>query len=167
MKMENNALNEKSDIHVKIGEVKIGKPGDILKATLGSCVGIAFVWKKRNLFGLAHCLLPESSGNDFVLGAKYVNQAIPSLMALLKIKKEDIGEIDVYFAGGGNMMSQLAKRNIDHVGTLNVEAARKYLSLNGFTYKELDTGGEVGRQIFINCSSGEVYVNRFEKIQTQ
>lgn len=166
MKMESNVLDEKSDIHVKIGEVKVGKSGDILKATLGSCVGIAFVWKKKNIYGLAHCLLPESVESDFKISAKYVSQAVPSLMALLKIKKEDIDEIEVYFAGGGNMMSQLSKRNVDHIGTLNIEAARKYLKLNGFKFKELDSGGEVGRQIFVNCTSGEVYVNRFDKIQS-
>jgi chemotaxis protein CheD len=166
MKMESRLVDVKNDIHVKIGEVKVGKDGDILKATLGSCVGIAFVWKRKKLFGLAHCLLPDSPDSDLKISAKYVSQAIPSLMALLKIKKEDIEEIEVYFAGDGNMMSQLSKRNIDHVGTLNVEAAKKYLKLNGFKFKELDTGGEVGRQIFVNCTSGEVYVNRFERIQS-
>lgn len=151
------------DIHVKIGEVKIGRSGDILKATLGSCVGIAFIWRRKGVMGLAHCLLPDAPAETSNIGAKFVSQAVPSLMALLKIKPDDVKEIEVFYAGGGNMMTQLSKRNVDHIGLLNIAAAKKYLSAKGFKYKELDVGGEVGRQIFVNCTSGDVYVNRFEK----
>ncbi len=156
-------MRNENDIHVKIGEVKIGHSGDVLKATLGSCVGIVFSWRRKSLFGLAHCLLPDAPEATFVVSAKFVSQAVPSLMILLKIKPEDIKEIEVFYAGGGNMMSQLSKRNVDHIGLLNIAAAKKYLSAYGFKYKELDVGGEVGRQIFVDCSTGEVFVNRFEK----
>jgi len=156
-------LDHESDIHVKIGEVKVGRTGDILKATLGSCVGIAFIWRSKGIFGLAHCLLPDAPEVTTIIGAKYVSQAVPSLIALLKIKPGDVKEIEVFYAGGGNMMSQLAKRNIDHVGLLNIAAAKRHLSSKGFKFKELDVGGDVGRQIFVDCTSGEVYVNRFEK----
>jgi chemotaxis protein CheD len=162
--MRSNTLAHENDIHVKIGEVKVGRSGDLLKATLGSCVGIAFIWRSKGLFGLAHCLLPDAPETTSTIGAKYVSQAVPSLIALLKIKPENVNEIEVFYAGGGNMMSQLAKRNVDHVGLLNIAAAKKYLSAHGFKFKELDVGGEVGRQIFLNCSSGEVYVNRFDKV---
>ncbi len=156
-------LDKVNEIHVKIGEVKVGHSGDILKATLGSCVGIAFIWKKKGIFGLAHCLLPEAYAPSFDISAKFVSQAVPSLMVLLKITNKDIKEIEVFYAGGGNMMSQLARKNVDHVGLLNIAAVKKYLSEQGFRYKELDVGGEVGRQILVDCNSGEVTVHRFQK----
>ena len=164
MKKLRKRLSKDNQIHVKIGEVKVGHTGDVLKATLGSCVGIAFVWRRKGLFGLAHCLLPDAPETTFVISAKFVSQAVPSLMALLKVKPDDIKEIEVFYAGGGNMMSQLSKRNVDHIGLLNIAAAKKYLSANGFNYKELDVGGDVGRQIFVDCTSGDVFVNRFEKV---
>ncbi|MGZ3789992.1 MAG: chemotaxis protein CheD [Bacteriovorax sp.] len=154
------SLNE---IHVNIGEVKTGKHGDLLKATLGSCVGIAFVWKQKGLFGLAHCLLPESNGPSHAISAKYVSQAVPSLMALLKVRPENIKEIAVSIAGGGNMMSQLSRKNVDHVGTQNLAAARKYLEMYGFKYIEVDVGGDDGRQMFVDCTSGSVSVLRLQK----
>ncbi len=156
-------LGNENDIHVKIGEVKVGHHGDILKATLGSCVGIAFIWRRKGIFGLAHCLLPDAHETNFIISAKYVSQAVPSLMVLLKIKTDDIKDIEVFYAGGGNMMSQLSRRNVDHVGLLNIAAAKKYLTEQGFKFKELDVGGEVGRQIIVDCTSGDVTVNRFEK----
>ena len=61
------------------------------------------------------------------------------------------------------MMSQLARKNVDHVGLLNIAAVKKYLGEQGFRYKELDVGGEVGRQILIDCNTGEVTVHRFQK----
>lgn len=152
-----------NEIHVKIGEVKIGKEGDLLRATLGSCVGIAFIWKAKGIAGLAHCLLPEASESTFVIGAKFVSQAIPSLIALLKLKPENMNEVEVYIAGGGNMMSQLARRNVEHVGNQNITAAKKYLRIYGIPFTELDLGGDVGHQIFIDCSSGNVIVKRLEK----
>ena len=47
IKKVRDLLGNNNDIHVNIAEVKIGKNGDILKATLGSCVGIAFLWKAK------------------------------------------------------------------------------------------------------------------------
>ncbi len=157
-------MESKNEIHVKIGEVKVGRVGDLLKATLGSCVGIAFLWKEKGVCGLAHCLLPESHENTNMIGAKFVNQAIPSLMVLLKIKPENISEIEVHIAGGGNMMFQLSQRNIDHVGKQNVTAAQNKLKELGFKIKTSDVGGDEGRQIYVDCSSGDVRINRLQKI---
>jgi chemotaxis protein CheD len=163
MKKWREELVNGNEIHVKIGEVKIGKSGDLLKTVLGSCVGIAFVWKEKGLFALAHCLLPEAYGPTSVIGAKFVSQAVPSLMALLKVKPENIKEIEVSIAGGANMMSQLSRKNVDHIGSLNLAAAKKYLELNGFKFREIDVGGEEGRQMFIDCTSGQVTVLKFQK----
>ena len=151
------------DIHVKIGEVKIGREGDILRATLGSCVGIVFSWKEKKIFGLAHCLLPESPQSSSTIGAKFVSQAVPSLIALLKIKPENAREIEVYIVGGGNMMFQLSKSNVSHIGLQNIAAARKYLHLNGFKVRELELGGDDGRQVYVDCTSGKVSVVTFSK----
>lgn len=156
-------MSDKKEIHVKIGEVKIGKKGDLLRATLGSCVGIAFIWREKGMMGLAHCLLPEAADPTYAIGAKFVSQAVPSLMALLKVQPEDVDQIEVYIVGGGNMMSQLARRNVDHIGMQNISAAKKYLKSYGIHFKEIDTGGEVGHQVFVDCSSGVVTVTRLQK----
>lgn len=148
----------KNDIHVNIGEVKIGRANDILKATLGSCVGIGFTWKEKGLFGLAHCLLPECQGTNYVIGARYVTQAIPSLMLLMKIDSSESRKIEVVLAGGGNMMAQLSCQNLNNIGMQNIEAARKYLKAQGFQIKREDIGGMEGRQIFIDCTTGGIEI---------
>lgn len=148
----------KQEIHVNISEVKIGRTNEILKATLGSCVGIGFIWKEKGLFGLAHCLLPEYQDTTFVIGAKYVTQAIPSLMTLMKIDISESRKIEVVLTGGGNMMAQLSRQNQNNIGMLNVEAARKSLKAQGFHIKREDVGGMEGRQIFIDCTTGGIEI---------
>lgn len=155
-------MDNPHDIRVKIAEVKVGQSGDTLKATLGSCVGIAFIWKERDLCGLAHCLLAETT-DEFQMSAKYVSQAIPTLMKMMSITAADVHKIQVFIAGGGNMMAQLARHNVDHVGLLNIAAAKKYLTKHGFQFTELALGGDEGRQISVDCSTGEVSVLSLQK----
>ncbi len=156
---------EMNEIHVKIAEVKTGSNGDLLKATLGSCVGIAFVWKERNICGLAHCFLPETETDQHLVGAKYVNQAILSLMKLMDIKKIDVRKIEVYIAGGGNMMNRLLKSNNSQVGKFNAEAAIKYLDYYGFRIKDSMIGSPSGSKILVNCDTGEVEFVVLEELQ--
>lgn len=151
-----------NEIHVKIAEVKIGSLGDFLKTCLGSCVGILFVWKEKDLYGLAHCFLPEGEDSKNVISARYVNQGIVSLMTMMKIKKEDVNQIDVYVAGGGNMMNQLLKSNRAQIGKHNVDAMAKWLAHFGFKIKKSDLGADGGVKIHVDCSTGEVEFIRLE-----
>lgn len=137
----------------------------ILKSLLGSCVGIAFYWPERKVSGLAHCLLPEpeKSSISFQISAKYVSQAIPSLMALLKIKPEHIKEIQVTVAGGGRMMETELHKNNMHIGQSNVQMAKNCLEKLGFKSIQYDVGGDHGRQICLDCSNGSVVIHKLSK----
>ncbi|MGA7816957.1 hypothetical protein [Caballeronia sp.] len=60
---------------VRIGEVKTAGRDVILRATLGSCVGIGVLWRSRGLYALAHCLLPDAPPgevSDAGQGARYL-----------------------------------------------------------------------------------------------
>lgn len=144
--------------HVRIGEVKVTRKGEYLKATLGSCVGIAFYWRDRKCGGLAHCLLPNSPTEVNDIGAKYVNQAVHSLIILMKIKPENFKEIEVTVAGGGNMMGQLSKTNLSQVGKENAKAVLAVLSKLGFKIKHSDLQSNYGRVIELDCSDGSVNI---------
>lgn len=157
------SLITNQDIHVKIGEVKICGPGNRLKATLGSCVGIAFIWKKEKLFGLAHCLLPSTDQAHSEIGARYVPQAITSLLRLMKLEKINYNEVEVVLAGGANMLAQLSASNLNQVGELNAAAARAILKALGFSILIEDLGGNLGRQIFIDCSEATVDIKKIIK----
>ncbi len=137
-------------LDVGMGEVKIGAHYDLLQAVLGSCVGIGFIWKKAGRCGLAHCLLPEAPGQICSLGARYVNQAVPSLLKLMRATEEDYPDIEVILAGGAQMLHNGSPRF--QVGMLNAVAAKKYLGECGLQLSYCELGGRCGRRILIDCA---------------
>lgn len=136
----------------------------MLRSCLGSCVGVVFIWKEKKICGMAHCFLPHTDSEGHVMGAKYVNQGINSLMTMMKIQKADIQDIEVYVAGGANMINQLVKSKNSQIGKNNVEAAEKCLADHGFRIKRSDLGKETGIKIYVNCSTFEVEFIRLEPL---
>ena len=135
---------------VGMGELKIGADDDQLRAVLGSCVGIGFLWKKGGCCGLAHCLLPEAPEPLADIGARYVSQAVPSLLRAMGACQADYADITVILAGGASMF----QTNSEHlqIGRRNVEAAQKYLRQCGLNVCVSELGGHCGRQMLIDCA---------------
>ncbi|MEX0139287.1 chemotaxis protein CheD [Massilia sp. LMS1-1-1.1] len=137
--------------HVGMGQLSVGTHGEQLQALLGSCIGIGFIWKNGPCCGLAHCLLPEAPGADSVLGARYVSQAVPSLLRLMGVRQADYADIDVVLAGGASMFGPRNGRL--QIGRQNAEAAQKYLDQCGLHVSFCALGGRHGRQLLIDCAS--------------
>ena len=137
--------------HVGMGQLSVGTQGEQLQALLGSCIGIGFIWKNGPCCGLAHCLLPEAPGTDNALGARYVSQAVPSLLRLMGVRRADYPDIEVVLAGGASMFGPRNGRL--QIGRQNAEAAQKYLNQCGLHVSFCALGGRHGRQLLIDCAS--------------
>jgi chemotaxis protein CheD len=159
-------LLQQPEIHVSIGEVKISRGGKgVLKSSLGSCVGIALLWKKKKIYGLAHCLLAEAPGATREINARFVSQAVPSLLALMKIKTpEDFSEVEAVLAGGGNMTAPVNKDPKDLVGHINTQTAESYLKKYGIKIIHQDVGGLTGKKIRLFCETGEFVIQKIPRI---
>lgn len=145
-----------------MGEIIIGTSGEVLQSILGSCVGIIFIWKEKNINGLAHCFLPESFLLlDHELEAKYVNQAISSLIIKMGINKLDVPNIDVIICGGGH--SNIIRNKNNMVGHLNLKSARKHLKEYGFKFKEIAVEYSSGIQIKLDCTNYQISVRKFNE----
>ncbi len=138
--------------HVGMGQLSVGTPGQQLQALLGSCIGIGFIWKNGPCCGLAHCLLPEAPGAEHALGARYVSQAVPSLLRLMGVRQADYADIDVVLAGGASMFGPAHVHGRLQVGRQNAEAAQKYLAQCGLHVSFCALGGRHGRQLLIDCA---------------
>ena len=146
---------------VGMGQLSVGAHDDQLQALLGSCIGIGFLWKKGGRCGLAHCLLPEAPRLDGSLGARYVNQAVPSLLRLMGVRLADYPDIEVVVAGGGCMLDACSERF--QIGQQNIAAAKKHLALHGLHVQFMDVGGKGGRTLTIDCATQHVHVSAIEK----
>jgi chemotaxis protein CheD len=144
-------------VQVGIGELKIGGRSDRLQALLGSCVGIAFIWEKRNRCGLAHCLLPEAPGQQAGMSARYVSQAVPALLRLIGACEADYADICVVVAGGANMLNACSSRF--QIGRQNADAAEKYLRQRGLDIQYCHVGGQCGRTIVVDGGNHSYMVN--------
>ncbi|GAB2877739.1 chemotaxis protein CheD [Pseudoduganella ginsengisoli] len=153
---------------VGIGQLKIGASGGQLEAVLGSCVGIALIWKAAGRCGLAHCLLPEAPGQqasaaELAASARYVSVAVPSLLRLMGAHEEDYPDIEAVVAGGASMLDKRSQRL--QVGRQNAAAARKYLRERGLHVSATCLGGEYGRTMYVDCATQNVIVRDIVPVQ--
>ncbi len=153
-----------SDLNVHIGEVKVGRETDVLKALLGSCLGIAFIWKEKGVYGLAHCLLPEPVLRTDALGGKYVTQAIPTLLNLMNVDPSQYREIDAIITGGGNMTNPKVTGPQDLIGFMNAKTAREELRKLRIRLIHEEVGGLEGRRILVNCTTGKFEIEKIPRI---
>ena len=138
-------------LSVGIGDVRIGRPGDVLDALLGSCVAVGILWPQGQCCALAHCLLPQSPQPGWAMGARYVNQALPSLFALMGLRQRDLCEVEVVLAGGASMLGAAGVSS--GIGAENIAAACRSLAASGMIADHLDVGGRRGRTLRIDCST--------------
>jgi chemotaxis protein CheD len=145
--------------YVLSGQMQIGHGHQVLTALLGSCVGIGMIWRNQGRCGLAHCFLPDGveACED---SARYVSAAVPRLLALMGVRREQYADV---IAGGARMLNLRAVGGA--VGTRNVEAARSHLSLRGLQVRFQDVGGSQGRRLSIDCDQQTFSVVRIAREQ--
>lgn len=154
------SLNHMS--YVLSGQMQVGQGEQVLTALLGSCVGIGMIWRREGRCGLAHCFLPEGVEAG-ASSARYVSAAVPRLLALLGVRREQYDEVDVVIAGGARMLNLRALDGA--VGTRNIEVARSQLSLRGLNVAFQDVGGSQGRRLSIDCNRQTFSVVRIAREQ--
>ncbi|WP_432377677.1 chemotaxis protein CheD [Duganella sp. P38] len=147
----------RAPLQVGMGQLLAGSRDEQLSALLGSCVGIGLIWKERGRCALAHCLLPECPQMAGEFGARYVNQAVPSLLHLLGATEADCAGIEVVIAGGATMLNGCSSRL--QIGQQNADAARKYLRKFGLNVTYCRVGGKCGRTLTIDCATGSYAVH--------
>jgi len=174
-------------INVHIGEVKISQGGHELQTILGSCIGIALLWPKHGMFGLAHCLLPEQPASekpglavdsknpsrrkatneaidsDIVCGeGRYVDQAVDCLLSMMNTTH--LRDIRAVVAGGANMTKPGALQPEKLVGHLNAQCAIKQLKAKRIIIIDQDVGGEIGRKLTICGQDGSHIIRRIPRL---
>lgn len=131
----------------------VGSDSQWIVTVLGSCVSVCLFDKKRNIGGINHFMLPLWNG-DGLESPKYGNVAIMHLLTKMLefgAKKEDI--VCKLF-GGAEVLDKM--HSVYHVGQRNIELAYKMLAELNIPVVGSSTGGQSGRKILFNTSTGEV-----------
>ena len=153
-----------NEVHAQIGQVIIGRPGEYLHALLGSCIGIGVLNRDEEVYGLAHCLLYKSPDPIKKIGARYIDQAVYSLMKLMDIHEENRLRVNVFIAGGGNMTRASDSNSEKLVGCVNSQFAKKLLREKRLRLIHEEVGGCNARKVIIDCSTGDFEINNIPRL---
>lgn len=157
-------MTNSSKLHVQIGQVKTGSSGQILTAILGSCIGLGFLFPERDVFGLAHCLLSDSGKTTDKIGGRHVDQAVHSLVSLMELEPRDYRKVKAIVVGGANMTMPTDTDPKRLVGSINSKSAYTAVRKLGLRNVHIDTGGVLGRQVTIDCTTGEFEVRQIPRL---
>ena len=147
----------------------IEKPG-VIRTVLGSCVTVTMFCKRTGAASACHPVLPSCRENDACYFAgcrdkyKYVECVIPEMARLFRKSGVDMEELEVKLFGGGEMITNNStKPQVIQVGRMNAEMAMKKLAGLNIKIKSCDIGGILGRRVFFDTSTGDVWVKKLTK----
>lgn len=138
----------------------IKAPNTIRTLGLGSCVGTVLYDANREVAGLSHILLPDSSqakAGDFNL-MKYADTAIPDLLKMLQ--RMGARQIKAKIAGGAQMFQVGTGTSFMRIGDKNVQAVRNALKELNIPIVASDVGGNLGRTIEFDPVSCELSIRK-------
>lgn len=156
--------------NVGVAEIKVSTNSDTLASYgLGSCVAVAMFDPFKKIGGLAHVMLPCSRGKESEeTPGKFADLAVHHLYEEMiragargrGIRCKIVGGSQMFEIPGSNSRgSSLAGGPQAHIGSRNVEAVKKALEEKGVPLVGEDTGGNYGRTVKFNTSSGELEVS--------
>jgi chemotaxis protein CheD len=142
---------------VRMGELAISDtPGDVLVSLgLGSCIGLALVDKRAGVAGLAHIVLPVSSGTPKPETMnKFADHAVPALLDGMVERGASRVFMQAALVGGASMFAAAGLE----VGQRNAEAVRELVAGRRVPVVAEAVGGSRGRTVKVNVASGTVSV---------
>ena len=142
---------------MRMGELAISDtPGDVLVSLgLGSCIGLALVDKRAGVAGLAHIVLPASTGTPKPESLnKFADHAVPALVDGMVERGASRVFMQASLVGGASMFAGAGLE----VGARNADAVRELVAGRRVPVVAEAVGGSKGRTVKVDVKSGAVSV---------
>ena len=142
---------------VRMGELAISStPGDVLVSLgLGSCIGLALVDKRAGVAGLAHIVLPATTGAPTPEAMnKFADHAVPALVDGMVERGASRVFMQAALVGGASMFAGTGLE----VGARNADAVRELVAGRRVPVVAEAVGGSRGRTVKVDVTSGAVSV---------
>jgi chemotaxis protein CheD len=142
---------------VRMGELAVSRaPGEVLVSIgLGSCIGVALVDRARSIAGLAHVMLPESTGApDAAARWKFADVAVPALLDKVLALGASRPRVEAVLVGGARMFS-FGGSSLD-IGARNEQATLEQLAERNVNVVARATSGTKGRTIRVYVDEGRI-----------
>ena len=152
-------------IRVGIADMNTCMAGDTITTIgLGSCVGIVLYERTKNIAGLVHIMLPDSTkvrNNSNI--AKFGDTGIRELLKRVVAAGASKSRLIAKIAGGARMFEVSGLSDVGNIGARNAEAAKAILKELGIRLVAEDTGLNYGRTVELHCDTGEFYIKSVGK----
>lgn len=149
-------------IKVGIAEYDVSKNGAVLTTSgLGSCVGVALHDHTVPVSGLVHVMLPSADDMEDGNPAKFADTGVETLIDELEDVGGDRENMIAKIAGGSDMLD--FSESGSGIGQRNVEQVKETLDAHGIPIIGEDVGGNHGRSIRLEGSSGDLIVKSANK----
>ena len=147
-----------TDTMVRMGELAASKAeGDrLVSLGLGSCIGLALLDRRLGVGGLAHIVLPASSGHPELNQFKFADHAVPELVVRVVSLGARRPMLEAVLVGGASMFAGTSPAL--EVGQRNDAAVRALLAALRIRVVAAATGGSRGRTVRVDPRSGLVTV---------
>lgn len=151
---------DNNEIRIGIADFNIAlSPGILVTVGLGSCIGITLFDKIHCIGGLAHIMLPDSTQfNNVTNPLKFADLAIPILIDKMISMGATKSALKAKIAGGASMFNFSDKSMTMDIGNRNSLSVKATLNKFCIPLISEDVGGNKGRTILLNTTSGMVVI---------
>lgn len=152
-------------IKVGMADYKVGRaPDTLISYGLGSCIGISLYDPQTKIGGLLHIMLPDSNQSRANENrAKFADTGIPDMLEELIRMGAVKSRLVAKLAGGSQMFAFANASDIMRVGLRNASASKEILKKLSIPIVGEDTGGNYGRTVQIDLSTGVYKVKTIDK----
>lgn len=154
-------IEEQSIVKVGMADLNVVQRSGVIRTVgLGSCVGLTMYDPQLKVAGMAHVMLPSSDiAREGQLNiAKYADTALPALLDKLLQLGASPSRIVAKMAGGSQMFVFAGTGDTMRIGPRNVESCKLKLAELHIPLIAEDTGGNYGRTIELDASTGILYI---------
>jgi chemotaxis protein CheD len=132
-----------------------GTPHILATAGVGSCVAICLYHQPRQIGALLHIMLPRAEG-DHLNPRRFADTALNLALAELSQQSITPGQLTAKLVGGAQMFAAFAPTN--PIGQRNIDEVRRLLQVLGIPIESEDVGGNAGRSLEFDLTSGLVTI---------
>ncbi len=143
--------------HVSAGTFSVRKDQrSILKAYLGTCVGVVLYDRSSQVGGLLHILLPEPpSPENPWQPESYASTGLPLFIEALSAAGAQIEQMEAFVAGGA-LVGRVSETDLFlDIGGRTTDVVMDILRRYGITIKRSETGGLLNMALEMNFSTSE------------
>lgn len=153
---------ESKVINVGIAEITLSKSPNILRTTLGSCIGVVLYQPDAKIGAIAHIMLARDPiGRDKLKNpAKYGETALPRLIKIMEDEGCKLGSYSARLFGAASMFKNISSNFLQNIGENNISLVRDFLNERKIPILVEDVGGHEGRTISLFLDDGRVLLKK-------